>query len=148
MCHLSPLSDTWHSVKTNLSQVINCSQEGHVKSCGGQLCICKDLMAWLKSRNSQGIVNYKYVGPWCHAWNQKDARFGVNSQSVMPSDPTFHFRIYVYIRLIVTKLGILKGMTSHSHTITNIHCKCSVSMYLAHYSTDLLCSTCKITLKK
>ena len=19
--------------------------------------------------------------PWCHAWNQKDARFGVNSQS-------------------------------------------------------------------
>ena len=67
---------------------------------------------------------------------------------VMPSDPTFHFRNYVYIRLIVTKLGILKGVTSHSHMITNIHCKCSFNMYLAHYSTDLLCSTCKTTLKK
>ena len=64
---------------------------------------------------------------------------------VMPSDPTFHFRNSVYIRLIVTKLGIFKGVTSHSHTITNINCKC---MYLAHYSTDLLRSTCKITLKK
>ena len=31
---------------------------------------------------------------------------------VMPSDPTFHFRIYVYIQVIVTKLGILKGVTS------------------------------------
>ena len=48
---------------------------------------------------------------------------------VMPSDPTFHFKNYVYIRLIVTKLGILKGVTSHSHTITNIHCKCSFNMY-------------------
>ena len=67
---------------------------------------------------------------------------------VMPSDPTFHFKNYVYIRLIVTKLGILKGVTSHSHTITNIHCKCSFNMYLAHYSTNLLRSTCKITLKK
>ena len=38
---------------------------------------------------------------------------------VMPWDPTFHFRNYVYIRLIVTKLGILKGVTSCSHTITN-----------------------------
>ena len=64
---------------------------------------------------------------------------------VMPSDPTFHFRNYVYIRLIVTKLGIFKGVTSHSHTITNINCKC---MYLAHYSTDLLRSTCKINLQK
>ena len=67
---------------------------------------------------------------------------------VMPSDPTFHFRNYVYIRLIVTKLGILKGVTSHSHTITNINCKCSLNMYLAHYTTDLLHSTCKITLQK
>ena len=50
---------------------------------------------------------------------------------VMPSDPTFHFKNYVYIRLIVTKLGILKGVTSHSHTITNIHCKCSFNMYLS-----------------
>ena len=67
---------------------------------------------------------------------------------VMPSDPTFHFRIYVHIQLIVTKLGILKGVTSHSHMITNINCKCSLNIYLAHYSTNLLCSTCKITLKE
>ena len=71
---------------------------------------------------------------------------------VMPSDPTFHFRNYVYdstyIRLIVTKLGILKGVTSHSHMITNINCKCSLNMYLAHYTTDLLHSTCKKTTTK
>ena len=65
--------------------------------------------------------------PWCHAWNQKDAQFGVNSQSGNAIS-TFHLRIYVYIRLIVTKLGILKGVTSHSHTITNIQCKCSFNM--------------------
>ena len=68
--------------------------------------------------------------------------------TLMPSDPTFHFRIYVYIQLIVTKLGIFKGVTLHSHMITNHNCKCSLNMYLAYYSTDLLCSTCKITLQK
>ena len=42
----------------------------------------------------------------------------------MPSDPTLQFRIYVYIQLIVTKLGIFKGVTSHSHMITNITVIC------------------------
>ena len=68
---------------------------------------------------------------------------GLNSESGNAIRPYFHFRIYAYIRLIVTKLGIFEGVTSHSHMITNINCKCSLNMYLAHYSTDLLHSTCK-----
>ena len=27
---------------------------------------------------------------------------------IMPSDPSFHFRIYIYIQLIVNKLGIFE----------------------------------------
>ena len=86
-----------------------------------------------------------------HAWNQKDAQIGyITLKVVIPSDPvitSFHFRIYVYIQLIVNKLGIFKCVTSHSHMITNINCKCSLNMHPAHYSTNLLHSTCKITLQ-
>ena len=46
-------------------------------------------------------------GPWCHAWNQKDARFGyLILKVVIPSDPvttSFLFKIYVYIRLNANK---------------------------------------------
>ena len=80
--------------------------------------------------------------PWCHAWNQKDARFGyLILKVVIPSDPvttSFLFKIYVYIRLNVNELGIFKCVTSHSHTITDINCQCSLNVYLAHSSTDLL----------
>ena len=90
--------------------------------------------------------------PWCHAWNQKDARFGyLTLKVVILSDPvttSFLFKIYVYIRLNVNELGIFKGVTSHSHMITNINCQCSLNMYLAHSSTDLLRLTCKIALQK
>ena len=70
---------------------------------------------------------------------------------VIPSDPvttSFLFKIYVYIRLNVNELGIFEGVTSHSHMITNINCQCSLNMYLAHSSTDLLRLTCKIALQK
>ena len=61
---------------------------------------------------------------------------------------SIHFRIYVYIQLIVTKLGIFKSVTSHGHTITNINCKCTLNVYLACFSTNLLHPTCKIPLQK
>ena len=48
----------------------------------------------------------------------------------MPSDPTLQFRIYVYIQLIVTKLGIFKGVTSWvtQLLISNINCKCTLNI--------------------
>ena len=104
-----------------------------------------------QSRTSCGIAAKMMLGPWCHAWNQKDARFGyLILKVVIPSDPvtTFPFKIYVYIRLNVNDLGIFKGVTSHSHTITNINCQCSLNVYLTHSSTDLLRLTCKIALQK
>ena len=87
-------------------------------------------------------------GPGAMPGTKKMPNLDLILKVVMPSDPTFHFRIYVYIQLIVTKLGILKGVTSLGHMITNINCKCSLNMYLAHYSTDLLRLTCKIALQK
>ena len=88
----------------------------------------------------------------CHAWNQKDAQFGyLIPKVVIPSDPvttSFLFKIYVYIWLNVNELGIFKGVTSHSHAITNINCQCSLNVYLAHSSTDFVHLTCKIALQK
>ena len=48
----------------------------------------------------------------------------------------------------MNELGIFEGVTSHSHMITNSNCQCSLNVYLAHSSTDLLRLTCKIALQK
>ena len=73
----------------------------NMKSCGAQLCICKDLTAWLNSRNSQfHVVVYSSRG-----WQNVEKRWTFFSESCLTPLPPPTFLIeYVFPMLMFSEI--------------------------------------------
>ena len=78
--HTNHIPGRWY-VKKNLCTIKISSKYSHISML--------ECLQWYVVGLCRSIANYR---PWCHAWNQEDAWFGVDSESGNAIRPYFPFQ--------------------------------------------------------